>query len=120
MWIVNQYDLMNKVYHGHIYLEIRRVVWGLSQTGILANKLLQKNLAPHGCYDCKQTPRLLKHTTHPILFTLVVNNFGVKYKQQEDIDHLINYVKSKYELSEDWTSGLYCDICLKWYYTFVY
>ncbi len=46
----------------------------------------------------------------------MVDNFGVKYERQEDVDHLIKYVKSKYELAADWTGNLYCGIRLKWDY----
>jgi hypothetical protein len=113
LWIINQYDLMCKVHNGHIYMEIRRTVWGLPQAGILANKLLQKRLLPHECYECKQTPSLWKHTTRPISFTLVVNNFSVKYERQEDIDHLIKCVQNKYQLTKDWTGNLNFGINLK-------
>jgi hypothetical protein len=115
-WIVEQYGLANKIYNGHIYLEMRRVVWGLPQAGILANKLLKKRLAPHRYYECKQTPGLWKHTTQSISFNLVVNDFGVKYTREEDIDHLIKYIKEQYELTKDWDRDLYCGICLKWDY----
>jgi hypothetical protein len=115
-WIVAQYDLLTKVHRGHIYLEMRRVVWGLPQARILANKLLRKCLAPHGYYECKQTPGLWKHTSRPISFTLVVDDFSVKYTNQEDADHLIGSLKKDYELTEDWDSDLYCGIKLKWDY----
>jgi hypothetical protein len=100
-WIVAQYDLLTKVHRGHIYLEMRRAMWGLPQSGILANKLLRKRLAPHGYYECKQTPGLWKHTSRPISFTLVVDDFGVKYTNKNDIDHLIASLKTDYELTED-------------------
>jgi hypothetical protein len=112
-WIAEQYDLANKIHNGHIYLEMRCAVWGLPQAGILANKLLKKCLAPHGYYECKQIPGLWKHTTRPISFTLVVDNFGVKYMRKEDIDHLIKAIKDKYELTKDWDGDLYCGIRLK-------
>jgi hypothetical protein len=41
-WIIKQYDLNKHALNGFIYLEMRCVVWGLPQAGILANKLLQK------------------------------------------------------------------------------
>jgi hypothetical protein len=53
---------------------------------------------------------------HPILFTLVVDNFGVRYERQEDVNHLITCVNSKYDLTMDWTGNLYCGIRLKWDY----
>jgi hypothetical protein len=94
-WIVTQYDLLNKVVGGYIYLQMHKAIWGLPQAGILANKLLRKCLAPHNYYECKNTPRLWKHTSQPISFTLIVDDFGVKYERKEDIDHLISAVKSK-------------------------
>ena len=47
-WIIEKYNLLHHVHNGYIYLEMRCTVWGLPQAGILANKLLQKRLAPHG------------------------------------------------------------------------
>jgi hypothetical protein len=61
-------------------------------------------------------PGLWKHATQPISFTLVVDNFGVKYRRQDDIEHLIKCIKEKYGLTMDWDSNLYCGICLKWDY----
>jgi hypothetical protein len=74
---------------------------GLPQAGILANKLLHKRLASHGYYKCKQMPGLWKHATRPILFILVVDNFGVKNVNKDYVNHLIKCLKEKYELTED-------------------
>ncbi len=94
-WIIDQYAFKDKVLNRNIYLEMRRAVWGLPQAGILANKLLKKHLAPHGYYECAHTPGLWIHLTCPISFTLVVDNFGVKYIRQEDIDYLIGCIREK-------------------------
>jgi hypothetical protein len=95
---------------------MERAVWGLPQAGILANKLLRKRLAPHGYYECINTPGLWKHEWRPITFTLVVDDFGVKYVGKEHPDHLIACIKEKYKLTEDWTGDLYCGIKLEWDY----
>ncbi len=97
---------------------MRRAVWGLPQAGILANKLLRKGLLPHGYYEyeCKHTMCLWQHLTHPISFTLVVDDFWVKYVGREHVNHLIKCIKEKYELTEDWTGNLYCGIKLLWDY----
>ncbi len=34
-WIIEQYDLHNKVVGGFVYLQMRKAVWGLPQAGIL-------------------------------------------------------------------------------------
>jgi len=91
-------------------------VWGLPQAGILANKLLRKRLSPHGYYECVNTPGLWRYATSPIIFSLVVDNFGIKYVGNELADHLIKCLKEKYKLTEDWTGDLYCGITLKWNY----
>jgi len=76
-WTMEQYNLDKLAKNGFVYLEMCRDVWGLPQAGILVNKLLQKSLLPHGYYECKHTPGLWQHLTHPISFTLVVDDFGV-------------------------------------------
>ncbi len=115
-WIIDHYDLHTKVVRGYIYLQMHEAVWGLPQASILANKLLPKHLAPHCYYECKITPGLWMHTTRPIMFTLVAGNVGVKYEQQEDVDHLITALKTKYNLTKDWMEDLYCGIKLNWDY----
>ena len=50
------------------------------------------------------------------MFTLVVDDFGVKYVGREHAEHLIACIKKTYELTEDWTGDLYCGIKLNWDY----
>ena len=114
--IIDQYDLLPKAKNGFIYVEIRKAIYGLPQAGALANKLLKKRLAPAGYYEVPHTPGLWKHIHRPVAFSLVVDDFGVKYVGKAHADHLIRALKKDYEISEDWTGGLYCGITLKWDY----
>jgi hypothetical protein len=82
----------------------------------LANKKLRQKLAPFGYHKCVDTPGLWKHESRPLTFTLVVDDFGVKYENKEDADHLIASIKSTYKLTKDWTGNLYCGISLDWDY----
>eukprot|EP00804_Cyclotella_cryptica_P025573 CCRYP_002812-RB/>CCRYP_002812-RB protein AED:0.47 eAED:0.47 QI:0/-1/0/1/-1/0/1/0/64 len=43
-----QYNLDKHAINGFMYLEFCGAIYGLPQAGALANKLLQKRLAPHG------------------------------------------------------------------------
>jgi hypothetical protein len=64
-----------------------------------------------------QIPRgLWYHKTHPITFALVVDDFGVKYVNKDDVDNLIASIKKNYMLTKDWTGNLYCGIQLDWDY----
>ena len=51
-----QYDLNNKAYQEHVWLETRKAIYGLPQVGISANKQLQKKLAKHGYFEVNHTP----------------------------------------------------------------
>jgi hypothetical protein len=50
-----------------------------------------------------------------ILFTLIVDDFGVKYVSKNDVNHLIDSI-STYTLTKDWKGNLYCRITLEWDY----
>jgi hypothetical protein len=70
-------------------------MYGLPQAGILANELLQSNLAKDGDRPTQHTHGLWKHDTHPISFSLVVDDFGVKYVGREHAEHLMECIKKK-------------------------
>jgi hypothetical protein len=114
--IIVQYNLLPLVSDGHVYIEVQKGMYGLPQAGILANQLLARRLAIHGYHQTKFTPGLWRHVTHPIQFTLVVYDFGVKYVGKEHAQYLIDALETDYTVSKDWTGGLYCGITLKWDY----
>jgi hypothetical protein len=76
---------------------------------------LQK-LAPFGYYKCVNIPGLWYHKMRPITFTLVVDDFGVKYVDKANVKHLIAIIKMLYMFTKDWTGDLYCGIKLGWDY----
>ena len=97
-------------------MEIIRGMYGLPQAGILANKLLRQRLQFHGYFEVEHTPRLWKHKSRPVQFTLVVDDFGVKYIDKTNAMHLIQALEQNYEVEIDWEGQLYCGINLKWNY----
>jgi hypothetical protein len=92
---IDQYNLLPLVHHGFVYIEIQKGMYGLPQASILASKLLQKRLSTHG-YTRLNTHGLWKHHTCPILFSLVVDDFGVKYFGKQHADHLYNALEENY------------------------
>jgi hypothetical protein len=86
--IVNKYNLKALALDGWVYIEIRKGMYGLKQTGLLANQLLQKRLSPFGYYPAHHTSGLWVHKTRPIAFSLIVDNFAVKYVGKQHVDHL--------------------------------
>ena len=58
-------------------------MYGLKQAGKIANDLLKSFILPHD-YKTTYTPRLWTHKTKSISFTLIVDDFGVKYTDRKD------------------------------------
>jgi hypothetical protein len=86
--IIQKYNLNAIAVDGWVYIEIRKGMYGLKQSGLLENQLLQTRLAPFGYYRARHTPGLWLHKTRPISFTLVVDDFTVKYVGKQHADHL--------------------------------
>jgi hypothetical protein len=116
--IIAEYQIMHMVSDDHIYAEVRKGMYGLPQAGILANKLLKTRLEPHGYQECTHTPGLWKHSSRPIMFALVVDDFAVQYIGREHAQHLLAALKQNYEaVTVDWDGKIFCGITLKWDYT---
>jgi hypothetical protein len=113
---IQKYNLNALAVDGWVYIEIRKGMYGLRQAGLLANQLLQTRLAPFGYYTARHTPVLWLHQTRPISFTLVVDDFAVKYVGKQHAEHLRNALLRTYELTTDWTETVYSSITLKWDY----
>jgi hypothetical protein len=104
------------VHNGYVYVEINKGMYGLPQAGRIANDKLVPHLANNGYRQCPHTPGLFRHDTRPILFSLVVDDFGVQYVGREHAEHLATVIASKYKMTTDWTGKLYCGITLNWDY----
>ena len=98
---------------GYVYFAIHGAIYELKVSGQISFVDLKKNLAPHGYYPSKRTPGLWLHKTRPISFTLVADDFGVKYIKKKDAEHLFNAIKSKYPVKIDWTGTKYLGMDLK-------
>jgi hypothetical protein len=72
-----------------VYIEIQQDMYGLPQAGKLANQLLEKHPAIHGYHPTRHTHGLWKQDTRPIFFSLVIDDFGVKYIGREHAAHLL-------------------------------
>jgi hypothetical protein len=88
--IIQKYNLNVVAFDGWVYIEVRKGMYGLKQAGLLANQLLQTRLAPFGYCPARHTPGLWLHKTRPISFTLIEDDFAVKYAGKYHAEHLGN------------------------------
>jgi hypothetical protein len=114
--IIQRYNLNALTVDGWVHIEIRKGMYGLKQSGLLANQLLQTRLAPFGYYPERHTPGLWLHKTRPISFTIVVDDFAVKYVGKKHAEHLRNALLRTYELTTDWRATVYSGMTLNWDY----
>jgi hypothetical protein len=102
--IVEKYNLGALAVDGWMHIEIRKGMYGLKQAGLLANQLLQTCLAPLGYYPARHTSGLWLHNTRPTAFSLIVDDFAVKYVGKQRADHLRNDLLQSYELTTEWAA----------------
>ncbi len=115
--IITEYNLHDKVdKDGNVFCEVRRGMYGLPQAGIIAQELLEKRLIVAGYKQSKLTPGYWTHDWRPISFTLVVDDFGVKYINKDDVTHLLNILQKDYETDTDWEGTRYLGLTLDWDY----
>ena len=98
--VIAHYKLRNiATPDGYVHCKIRKGMYGLPQAGIIAQELLAKGLKEHGYSQSKTTPGLWKHKWRLVWFSLLVNNFGVKYIGKEHAQHLLQTLQKYYKCS---------------------
>ena len=78
----------------------------------------------YGYYQSQFTNGLWTHESRPIQFALCVDDFGIKYINDEDVEHLKAALtatnpetgKPMFEISEDRTGGRFCGLFMDWDY----
>jgi len=114
--IIQQYNLTPLIRNGWLYIKINKGMYGLKQAGYIAHQNLKKHLAKYGYYPCKHTRGLWLHESRDIQFILVVDDFGIKYTNNEDKEHLLHALRDRYTISIDSKGTNYCGLTLMWDY----
>ena len=105
------------IHNGYVYAKIKKAWYGLKQSGKIAHDDLVLHLASFGYHKVPFTEGLFKHETKDIAFTLVVDDFAIKYTSKADADHLIACMRAKYPFKVDWDAKQYIGIDLEFEYT---
>ena len=115
--IITKYDMSHlQDKNGYVHFKIVKGMYGLKQAAILAYDQLKDHLAPHGYYPIPNTVGMWRHQSRPIQFCLSVDDFGIKYTNKADVEHLLTSLQTKYTMTVDWTGKNYCGLTLDWQY----
>ena len=104
--IIMHNNLQPYLQKGSILFEVNKGMYGLPQAGLLAQNRLITHLATHGYHQTKATC-LFRHETNGTDFSLVVDDFGVKYSNKSGAQHLIDTLQQLYIITIDWTGSKY-------------
>lgn len=114
--IRRKYKLYEKEHNGYIYMKINKGMYGLKQAATLAFHQLVDHLRTFGYELIPGTACMFGHKTRRTKFCLCVDDFGIKFFNEDDAEHLINAVSSKYKCTVDRTGKNYCGLTFKWNY----
>ena len=81
---------------------------------MFSNKLLEQCPNKSGYYKFLTTPGRWRHKWRPILFCLIVNDFGIEYVNKRHFNHLRDILLEHYEITQDWSRSRFAGIKLTW------
>jgi hypothetical protein len=81
----------------YILFRIDKTMYGLKESGKLSNMRVVTLLSSFGFHETS-TPCLFRHVSRPILFVLIVDDFGVKYHNRVDFDYLVSCLTTLYHV----------------------
>ena len=84
-----------------IYIESNRGMYGLPQAGLLENVLLETRLNKRGYHQRRLVPGLWNHEWRPVKSTLIVDDFGVKYVDNEHALYLKATLEANYGVTTE-------------------
>jgi hypothetical protein len=91
-------------------------MYGLPQAGILAYNQLVTHLAQYGYAPCTHIPGIWTRKTRDSAFCLVVDDFGIKYTNHCDAEHLLPALQALYVVTTDGMGSLYLAMTIDWDY----
>ncbi len=112
-----EYGLDEFIDNNRILFRVDKCMYGLPQSGYLSNKHLVGHLATAGYLEDANVPCLFTHNVSGLQFSLIVDDFGIKYYSMADLQHLVATIEAggwKHKL--DMTGSKYIGVTLAWDY----
>jgi hypothetical protein len=114
-----KYGLKNRKTNskGNYMVRVKRGMYGLPHAGRMAAIKVTTLLAKAGYRECRHNKMVFRHDTRDVTFTLVVDDFLIKYSERADAEHLIRALEEVYVMKTDWEAKKYLGITLDWDYS---
>ena len=112
--IISKYNLLSLAHNCFVNIRINKDIYDLAQSKKIAHDELVRHFAPFSHHPTTHPLDLWTHATRPLSFTLTVDDFGIKYTDINDANHLLASLRRKYDVTTDWYGSLYYGVTLKW------
>ena len=114
--IIEHYKLGDLATNGFVYARVNKAWYGLKQAGKIAHDDLVKRMAEAGYRKHDLVEGYFRHETRDIDFTLVVDDFLIRYSNDADLAHLTQAIEKYYTFKVDVEAKQYVGIHLNWDY----
>ena len=92
-------------------------MYGLPQAGRIAYDKLLLYLAEGGYVPTGRTQDLFQHKARKITFCLIIDDFGIKYEDIANANHLLSHLGKEFTATIDRARKTCCRVDLMWDYT---
>ena len=99
-----------------IYFKVLKCLYGHPASGRLSFEKLKGILEEGGFVEHPLVECLFIHKTRNISFALIVDDMGIKYANDDDLDYLINVIEPHWKLKVDKTGSKFVGMHLIWQY----
>jgi hypothetical protein len=113
---LSKYNLADFLTNNSVLFRVDKGMYGLPQAGLLAKQELEEHLAAGGYHQSPTVPCLFVHDTNGVMFSLVVDDFGVTYTDPAGAEHLHQHLAQRYPLRANWTPKKYLGITIEFDY----
>ena len=100
--IIYQYNLEAIQHDIWVNIDIQKYMPGLKQSVKITNDRLCTHLKIYGYSPVRHKPDIWKCETRDIIFTLVMDDFGIMFTTRQDSEHLTSALKYLYVITKDW------------------
>ena len=115
--MIKEYNLHDKASPDRwVYIKVIDGMYGLPQAGSLGHVFLEDHLNKEEYFQGKMVPGFWKYSTWLMQFTLVVDDFVIKFISNKDLDHLNTMLEKNCNVTLDKDSKEYVKTQLDWDY----
>ena len=112
---IDKHGLAKFAKNGSVLFAIDKGIYGHPEAGRLwQRELIDNCLTPAGFRSLPSAPCLFTNEDKSVVFSLVVDDFFVKYRARADAEPLLEALRARYTITQDESASKYLGLSLDW------